>query len=149
MKRWRTIWDFPSRKPMRCSRSHMISWRWSSEMKKILFGCSLLLSVPAIAEEPDGLILPPGFHASLVAEGLGPLRHLAVRSNGDIYASTGGEGAKPEGLVAIELGPDGKTAKVEHFSDVNGGTGIGIHRGMLYAASGTAIYRFHFKDGSL
>jgi glucose/arabinose dehydrogenase len=118
-------------------------------MRKIAFGCSLLLAVPAVAEEPDGLILPPGFHASVVAEGLGSLRHLAVRSNGDIYASTGGEGGKPEGLVAIELGPDGKAAKVEHFSNVNGGTGIGIYRGMLYAASGTAIHRFHFKDGSL
>ena len=122
-------------------------------MNSYAFGHSLslalVLAAPVYAEEPDGLTLPPGFHASVVAEGLGPLRHLAVRSNGDIYASTGGEGAKPEGLVAIELGPDGKAARVEHFSNVNGGTGIGIYHGMLYAASGTAIYRFHFKDGSL
>ena len=115
---------FPSRRPMRCSRSRMTSWRhqisWdsreSSKMKKIMFGLSLFLAAPAIAEEPDGLILPPGFHASVVAEGLGPLRHMAVRPNGDIYASTGGEGAKPEGLVAIQLGADGKAARVEHFS---------------------------------
>ncbi|HEX4028696.1 MAG TPA: PQQ-dependent sugar dehydrogenase [Rhizomicrobium sp.] len=118
-------------------------------MKKIVFGLSLFLAAPAVAEEPDGLILPPGFHASVVAEGLGPLRHMAVRPNGDIYASTGGEGGKPEGLVAIELGPDGKAARVEHFSNVNGGTGIGLYHGMLYAASGTAIYRFKFQGGSL
>ena len=120
-------------------------------MNKPILATSLvsLLAVPAFAEEPDGLTLPPGFHASVVAEGLGHLRHLAVRANGNIYASTGGEGGKPEALVAIELGPDGKAAKVEHFSDVNGGTGIGIYRGMLYAASGTAIYRFAFQDGAL
>jgi glucose/arabinose dehydrogenase len=117
-------------------------------MKRLAFGL-LFLAAPAFAAEPDGLILPPGFHASVVAEGLGPLRHMAVRPNGDIYASTGGEGAKPEGLVAIELGPDGKAARTEHFSSVNGGTGIGLYHGMLYAASGTAIYRFHFSGNSL
>lgn len=42
----------------------------------------------AHAEEPDGLTLPSGFHASVVAEGLGQVRHLAVRENGDIYLST-------------------------------------------------------------
>jgi glucose/arabinose dehydrogenase len=134
----------------------MISWRhricWGSEMKKLIFGLSFLGLFPAgaaLAEEPDGLTLPPGFHASVVAEGLGPLRHLAVRPNGDIYASTGGEGGKPEGLVAIELGSDGKAARTEHFSNVNGGTGIGLYHGMLYAASGTAIYRFRFSGNSL
>jgi glucose/arabinose dehydrogenase len=118
-------------------------------MKKVVFALSLFLTSPAFAEEPDGLVLPPGFHASVVAEGLGPLRHLAVRPNGDIYASTGGEGAKPEGLVAIQLGLDGRAARIEHFSSVNGGTGIGLHQGMLYAASGDAIYRFRFKDDAL
>jgi hypothetical protein len=112
-------------------------------MKRFAWGAALFLAVsafaPAFAEEPDGLILPPSFHASVVAEGLGPLRHLAVRPNGDIYASTGGENAKPEELVAIQLGADGKAARVEHFSTVNGGTGIGLYHGMLYAAAGNAI----------
>jgi glucose/arabinose dehydrogenase len=122
-------------------------------MKRLVFSLSVfpafLLAAPALAQEPDGLILPPGFHASVVAEGLGPLRHLAVRPNGDIYASTGGEGAKGEGLVAIRLGADGKAATVEHFSSVNGGTGIGLHRGMLYAASDKAVYRFRFDGDAL
>lgn len=109
----------------------------------------LLSVLPAAADEPDGLILPPGFHASVVAEELGPLRHLAVRPNGDIYASTGGDGIKGEGLVAIRLGADGKAAQVVHFSTVNGGTGIGLYHGMLYAASGDAIYRFRFAGNAL
>jgi len=33
----------------------------------------------AAAEEPDRLTLPPGFHATVVAEALGPIRHLAAR----------------------------------------------------------------------
>ena len=28
------------------------------------------LSLPALAAEPDGLVLPPGFHAEVVADGL-------------------------------------------------------------------------------
>src|SRR6201996_681884 len=119
------------------------------KMKKFAFGLLLFAAVPAFAAEPDGLMMPPGFHASVVADGLGPLRHLAVRANGDIYASTGGEGGKPEGLVAIQLGADGKADRIEHFSSVNGGTGITLYHGMLYAASGTAIYRFRFSGNSL
>jgi glucose/arabinose dehydrogenase len=118
-------------------------------MKKLLLALPVCFATHALAQEPDGLILPAGFHASVVAEGLGPLRHLAVRPDGDIYASTGGEGAKPEGLVAIRLGPDGKAADVQHFSTVNGGTGIGLYHGMLYAASDKAIYRFRFQGNAL
>jgi hypothetical protein len=44
----------------------------------------VLAGVPAWAAEPDNLVLPPGFHASVVAEALGPARHLAIRDKGDI-----------------------------------------------------------------
>ena len=48
-------------------------------MKKLVLAAGL-----AFAAEPDGLVLPPGFHASVVSGGLGPTRHLAVRPNGDL-----------------------------------------------------------------
>src|ERR1700679_1292843 len=96
-----------------------------------------LAAAPACAGEPDGLMLPPGFHASVVAEGLGSLRHLAVRSNGDLYASARGGKDAPASLIAIRLGSDHKAAQVEHFSSVGGGTGIRFDHGLLYAASGT------------
>ena len=35
-----------------------------------------------------GLVLPPGFHATVVADGLAGARHMAIASNGDIYVST-------------------------------------------------------------
>lgn len=34
-----------------------------------------------------GISLPDGFRAVVVAERLGPARHLAVRENGDIYVA--------------------------------------------------------------
>ena len=41
---------------------------------------------PAIsADQPDGLHLPAGFNATVVSDGIGAIRDLAVRSNGDIY----------------------------------------------------------------
>ena len=43
-----------------------------------------LAATPALAAEPDGLILPPGFHANIVADGLKGVRHMAFGSNGDL-----------------------------------------------------------------
>ena len=51
-------------------------------MKKMMFAAALLCSsAPAFAQGPDGLILPKGFHAKVVADGLGPIRHMALRGN--------------------------------------------------------------------
>ena len=100
---------------------------------------------PAFADEPDSLKLPPGFHASVVAEGLGAVRHMAVRDNGDIYVSTPrnrqGIGG---GIIALHVGADGKADQTEHFGVVDGGTGIRFYHGALYAASPSRIYRFTF-----
>lgn len=104
----------------------------------------------AWADEPDGLILPAGFHATVVADGLGSIRHLAVRGNGDIYVSTRrGAGQPTAGIIALRLGPDHKAAQTTHFSEVDQGTGIRFHLGYLYAASNTAAYRFSFNANEL
>lgn len=95
----------------------------------------------ALAEEPDGLTLPPGFHATVVAEGLGPtVRHLAVRQNGDVYVSTLGGG-----IIALHLDANHKADQVQHFSTVEGGTGIGFYHDTLYATTPSTVYRFTFS----
>jgi glucose/arabinose dehydrogenase len=119
---------------------------------RLLFAALLLsLSVPlAQAAEPDDLILPPGFHASVVAEALGPARHLAIRTNGDIYISTRVKrGDQPVGIIALKLGSDGKVLDKKHFSTIDGGTGVRIYGNWLYAASSTSVYRFKFYPGEL
>jgi glucose/arabinose dehydrogenase len=101
----------------------------------------------AVAEEPDGLRLPAGFHASVVAEGVGPARHLAVRENGDIYVSTPVDKQNHGGgIIAVHLDANHKAVEVEHFGTVEGGTGIGFYNGALYAASASAVYRFNFES---
>jgi glucose/arabinose dehydrogenase len=122
-------------------------------MMKRFAVAALVLSIaagPLLAAEPDGLVLPPGFHASVVAEGLGPIRHMTVRDNGDIYVSTRhGRNQPSTGIIALRLGPDHKAIQTEHFSNVDQGTGIRIYKGALYATSGTAVYRFSLDGNTL
>jgi glucose/arabinose dehydrogenase len=94
------------------------------------------------------LTLPPGFSAAVVAEGVGPARHIAMRANGDMYISTRGAAAGG-GIIAIRLGPDHKVATIQRFGTVTTGTGIGFYRGFLYAASPDAVYRFKFDGDNL
>jgi glucose/arabinose dehydrogenase len=110
----------------------------------------IIAAAPLLAQEPDGLILPAGFHASVVAEGLGPIRHMAIRDNGDIYVSTRHPRNQPStGIIALRLGSDHKATQIEHFGSVDQGTGIRIYKGALYAASGTGIYRFPLDGNAL
>jgi len=112
---------------------------------------ALCMSVgSSAATEPDGLVLPPGFHATVVAEGLGPIRHIAIRDNGDLYISTRHpRNQTSTGILAVRLGPDHKATQTEHFSTVDQATGIRIYKGALYAASPTAIYRFPLDANTL
>jgi len=121
-------------------------------MKSSLLAALLLAAAPAFAAEPDGLVLPSGFHATVVADGLGPIRHMAVRDNGDIYVSTRhGRDQPSAGIIALRPGPDHKAAQTGHFAvgAVDQGTGIRVHKGALYAASGTGVWRFPLPGDAL
>jgi len=104
----------------------------------------------AAAGEPDGLILPPGFHAAVVAEGLGPIRHLAVRSNGNIYLSTPqNQDGRGGGIIALHLDANHHADQPQHFGSVDGGTGIRFQNDRLYASTPSAVYRFAFRGNEL
>jgi glucose/arabinose dehydrogenase len=107
---------------------------------------AMLAAAPALAAEPDGLTLPHGFHAMVVADGVGPIRHMALRGN-DIYLSTRhGRDQASVGIVALRLGPDHKPMQTDHIAGVDQGTGIHIYKNYLYAASGTGVVRFALDD---
>jgi glucose/arabinose dehydrogenase len=104
----------------------------------------------AAIEEPDGLTLPPGFHASVVAEGLGPVRHLAVRGNGNIYVSTPqNQDGHGTGIIALHLDANHHADQIQHFGSVDGGTGIRFHSDRLYASTPSGVYRFTFRGNEL
>jgi glucose/arabinose dehydrogenase len=119
---------------------------------KMCGAAMILVSAVAViaAGEPDGLTLLPGFHAAVVAEGLGPIRHLAVRSNGNIYVSTpqNHDPAK-SGIIALHLDANHHAEQSQHFGSVDGGTGIRFHNDHLYASTPSGVYRFAFRGSEL
>ena len=119
-----------------------------------LFTAALLLSIatPALAGESAGLMLPQGFHATIVSDGLGAgARHVAVRANGDIYISTRKpkDNAPSMGVIALQMGKDHKAVQTDHFGSSEGGTGMRLYKGALYVAGPDALYRFKFKGNEL
>ena len=105
------------------------------------------VAAPVLADEPDGLILPPGFHATIVADGLKGARHMAFGDNNNLYISTSvPRGQPPIGVIALHLGADHKADQIEKFGTVSGGTGIRVYKGGLYVASPTTIYRYTLSN---
>src|SRR5579872_1428975 len=104
----------------------------------------------AASDQADDLKLPQGFHATVVADGLGQVRHLAVRDTGELYFSTPqdqqGHGG---GIVAVRLDATHKATDIQHFGTIDGGTGIRFSQGMLYASSPNGVYRFMFNGSAL
>jgi glucose/arabinose dehydrogenase len=104
-----------------------------------------------MATEPDGLSLPPGFHATVVAEGLGnTTRHMAFRDANRLYISTAqrGKGAPGTGIIALHLDGHHHADRIEHFSSIDG-TAIAVYKGALYAASAHTLYRIPLPGNAL
>jgi glucose/arabinose dehydrogenase len=91
----------------------------------------------------DALKLPSGFTATVVQEGLGAGRHLAVAANGDIYL------ASRNGLTAMrDANGDGRIDETRPFGDVKG-TGVQIFGDWLYVSDNVGVYRYPLKKGEL
>jgi glucose/arabinose dehydrogenase len=89
--------------------------------------------------------LPPGFTATIVADSLGAIRHLAVNKNGDIYVKLG---ALKDGKCIYYLTDtdhDGKFDKRTGFGNYPG-TGIRIKDNALYTSSNSGVYRYQLNE---
>ncbi len=90
-------------------------------------------------EESPGLKLPAKFKATILAQGLGSTRHIAVTPEGNIYVKL----AKPvnqKGTLFL-LQSDGKATVKTSFGNF-GGTGLYIKNGYLYTSSNTEVFRY-------
>ncbi len=109
-----------------------------------------------------GLILPPGFCATVFADNLGRARHLVVAPSGVLYVNTwsgryyGNRPPPPAGfLVALEdTKGGGKADVVERFgaspaTGGHGGTGIGFYKNAIYAEESDRIERYTLSPGSI
>jgi len=88
-----------------------------------------------------GLTLPAGFSALVVADSVGPARHLAVTASGLIYVKlerpVDGQGV----LVLQDTDGDGRADTRMGFGDY-GGTGIAVKDNYLYASSNEEVFRY-------
>jgi len=111
---------------------------------KLLVSLAITMSagVAPAAEDP-ALKLPAGFTATVVHDGLGAARHLAVDSAGDIYV------AGRNGLMALrDTNGDGKADVTTPFGDVKG-TGVQLHGNWLYVSDNVGVYRYALKNDEL
>lgn len=98
------------------------------------------------AENNDSLILPEGFKAVVVHEGVGRGRHMTVRNNGDIYIKLSRD-VDGHGIAALrDENGDGIAEIVEYFGPSDGGTGIDIYGDYLYFSSDVAVYRYKLDE---
>jgi glucose/arabinose dehydrogenase/mono/diheme cytochrome c family protein len=109
-----------------------------------------------------GLKLPPGFCASVFADGVGHARHMVVAPNGVVYVNTWSgryyhNDTPHEGgfLVALQdTRGSGKADVNRRFGETvasggAGGTGIGIYQGALYAEINDKIVRYALPEGTI
>lgn len=103
------------------------------------------LIIPAADADNGGLFLPEGFGALVVADSVGPTRHLAVNNNGDIYVklriTTGDRG----NIALRDTTGDGRVDVFQRFgaypNDGSFATEMRIHNGYLYFSSELVVYR--------
>src|SRR5215469_15656438 len=100
----------------------------------------------ACPNDDSGLKLPPGFCATVFADGIGHARQIVAAPNGVLYVNTwsgryyGDAPVHPGGfLVALQdKNGAGKADVIERFGETvqtggAGGTGIGMYKGFVYA----------------
>lgn len=105
--------------------------------------------------DPDngGLFMPDGFSALVVADSVGPARHLAVNGNGDIYVKLRSSNTDSGNVALRDLDGDGRADSICRFGkypkDGSLATEMRVHNGYLYYSSELALYRQKLITGEL
>jgi glucose/arabinose dehydrogenase len=116
----------------------------------------------ACPKDDSGLKLPPGFCATVFADGIGHARHLVVAPNGVVYVNTWsgryyGNDTPHQGgfLVALQdTTGAGKSDLNQRFGATAqtggaGGTGIGLYQDALFAEINDQIVRYPLTAASI
>ena len=122
----------------------------------LLISCSdntSVFEVPSTDPDNGGLILPQGFGALVVADSVGPARHLAVNTNGDIYIKLRIDTGDKGNMALRDVDGDGKADIFKRFGDYpNDGrfaTEMKIHNNYLYYSSELVVYRQKLDPNNL
>lgn len=95
-----------------------------------------------------GLVLPEGFTALVVAEGVGRGRHIDVNNNGDIYVSLR-QHPDNKGIACLRDTTGNGKADVVVYAGEHVGTGIKLHKNHIYFGADTEVVRYPLTNGSL
>lgn len=117
-------------------------------------------AAPAMARTPKpppstcdanngGIMLPAGFCATVFADDLGAARHIAVRTNGDVYVAIANRGTSTGGVIGLrDTDGDGRADQRSRFGD-NGGNGVAYLDPYLYFAQDDRVLRYAFNRKNL
>jgi len=111
-------------------------------------------TLPPVDPGNGGLYLPEGFEAIVVADSIGPARHIAVNDNGDICVKLRFTKNEHEGNVALrDINNDGKADSIKRFGDYKESGSLAnkmrIHNGYLYFSSELVVNRYKLTPGKL
>ena len=108
---------------------------------------------PQKKEINGGLYFPEGFTATVVVDSIGPSRHIAVNTNGDIYAKLREPNGTKGNMALRDTTGNGVANIIQRFGDYpNDGTfatEMRIHNGYLYFSSEQVIYRQKLSPNQL
>ncbi len=122
-----------------------------SRLAAVLFaaGFASAATLPTCDADNGGIQLPSGFCALVVADGIGPARHMAIAANGDVYVALLGGRNRTGGIVALhDSHGDGHFDVKEAFGE-GSSTGVAFHNGYLYVAKMNSVERYKMTPGHL
>jgi glucose/arabinose dehydrogenase len=118
-----------------------------------------LIRSSACPNDDSALKLPPGFCATVFADGIGHARHLVVSPGGLLYVNTwsspyyGRDVPHPGGFLVVlqDKNGAGKADVIERFGETtqSGGTGIALYRSWIYAQINDRIVRYVLSASSI
>ena len=119
----------------------------------ILF-CQCSYSLPPGDPDKGGLFVPQGFEVVVVADNLGPARHLAVNENEDIYVKMRySDDSTGENVAMRDTDGDGKADIIKRFGiyeyESHYGTAMRIRNGYLWFSTAGEVYRQKLNPGKL
>jgi glucose/arabinose dehydrogenase len=118
---------------------------WSAGMLAVSMGLTAFIATKNFTVYKADLKLPEGFTATIVADSLGSLRHLAVTAKGDVYVKMNSVRRNKGIFFLSDTNHDGRLDKKTVFADY-AGTGIKIKDHYLYASSNTGVFRYKLND---
>jgi glucose/arabinose dehydrogenase len=98
------------------------------------------------AQDNAGLKLPEGFKASLFADSIGSARHIAITSNGVLFAKLMYPNKAGKSIIRLQdVNKDGVADQISGWANY-GGTGIFVNGKNLYASSDNDIFLYQLND---